>query len=131
MADRLTQLQDAVDQIATQFFSAIRYIGTHHDAVPVGNEAKVTDENATIDTPEVFESRMSELARDLIIKSKQIEVLITTLPGIGVSEDDQQARLRSLEAQLKEAEEERVKSVQEKEDARVRLESVVVKLRRV
>jgi len=74
---------------------------------------------------------MSELARDLIVKSKQIEVLITTLPGIGVSEYDQQARLRSLEAQLKEAEEERVKSVQEKEDARVRLESVVVKLRRV
>jgi len=74
---------------------------------------------------------MSELARDLVIKSKQIEVLITTLPGIGVSEDDQQARLLSLEAQLKEAEEERVKSVQEKEEARVRLENVVVKLRRV
>jgi len=55
MADRLTQLQDAVDQIATQFFSAIRYISTHHDAVPVGNEAKVTDEDATIDAPDVFE----------------------------------------------------------------------------
>ena len=39
---------------------------------------------------------MEELARDMIVKSKQIEVLITTLPGIGVSEDDQQARLRSL-----------------------------------
>ena len=30
--------------MATQFFSALRYIGTHHDAVPVGNEAKVTDD---------------------------------------------------------------------------------------
>lgn len=66
MADRLTQLQDAVDQIATQFFSAIRYIGTHHDAVPVGNEAKVTDENATIDTPEVFECTPPTLAPPMV-----------------------------------------------------------------
>lgn len=62
MADRLSQLQDAIDQVrfsletlylcphpnkpqmATQLFSALRYIGTHHDAVPVGSEAKVTDE---------------------------------------------------------------------------------------
>jgi mediator of RNA polymerase II transcription subunit 21 len=74
---------------------------------------------------------MHELARDLMIKSTQIEFLITTLPGIGVSEDEQQARLRSLEEQLKEAEEERIKSVEEKERARERLEEVVVNLRRV
>jgi hypothetical protein len=55
MADRLTQLQDAIDQVTTQFFSALRYVGTHHDAIPVGNEAKVTDENAVIDNPETFE----------------------------------------------------------------------------
>ena len=51
--DRLTQLQDPVDQIATQFFSALRYIGTHHDAVPVGNETKFVDEaNSLVDKPE-------------------------------------------------------------------------------
>jgi mediator of RNA polymerase II transcription subunit 21 len=61
MADRLTQLQDAVDQMATQYFSAIRYIGTHHDAVPVGSEAKVNDENATIDAPDVFEGTSNTL----------------------------------------------------------------------
>lgn len=74
---------------------------------------------------------MSELARDLILKTKQIEVLITSLPGIGVSEDEQQEKLRSLQAQLKEAEEERVRAVDEKEQARERLEAVVVGLRRV
>jgi mediator of RNA polymerase II transcription subunit 21 len=157
MADRLTQLQDSVDQIATQFFSALRYVATHHGAAPMGNEAKVLDEGRSVDPPEVFEctfersedclpfpvleltlnifdlstAAMSELARDLIVKSKQIELLITGLPGIGVSEDEQQARLRSLEAQLKEAERERVRSVQEKELARERLEGVIVNLRRI
>jgi mediator of RNA polymerase II transcription subunit 21 len=74
---------------------------------------------------------MNELARDLIVKSKQIEVLITSLPGIGVSEEDQQNRLRLLEAQLREAEEERQRSIEEKEKAKERLEAVVVGLRRV
>ncbi|PWW73159.1 hypothetical protein C7212DRAFT_284989 [Tuber magnatum] len=112
MADRLSQLQDAIDQMATQFFSALRYIGTHHDAVPVGNEAKV------------------ELARDLIFKSKQIEFLITSLPGIGVSEDEQQERLKSLETELKEAEEERCRAVQEREEAAEKLDAVIRRLRR-
>lgn len=74
---------------------------------------------------------MSELARDLIVKSKQIEVLIQSLPGIGVSEEEQQGRLRSLEQQLKEAEQERVRAIEDKERARERLETVIVKLRRV
>jgi mediator of RNA polymerase II transcription subunit 21 len=56
MADRLTQLQDSVDQIATQFFSALRYVATRHDAAPVANEAKLAlDEGRVVDPPEVFE----------------------------------------------------------------------------
>lgn len=74
---------------------------------------------------------MSELARDLIVKSKQIEFLIQSLPGIGVSEEEQQGRLRNLEQQLKEAEQERVRAIEDKERARERLETVIVKLRRV
>jgi hypothetical protein len=44
MADRLTQLQDAIDQMATIFYCALRYVGTHHDFIPTGNEAKATDD---------------------------------------------------------------------------------------
>ncbi|KAI5814623.1 mediator complex, subunit Med21 [Pyronema omphalodes] len=131
MTDRLTQLQDAVDQLTTQFFSALRYVGNKHESAPVGTEDRVPDDKHFPDDPAVFESSLSELARDIIVKSKQIEVLITSLPGIGVSEEDQKNRLLNLEQQLKEAEAERLKAVEEKELARERLESVIVKLRRI
>ena len=72
-----------------------------------------------------------ELARDLVIKSKQIEILITSLPGIGVSEDEQQERLRGLEMELKEAEAERVRAVHEREVAAGKLDAVIRGLRRV
>ncbi|KAL7270364.1 RNA polymerase II mediator complex subunit [Rhizina undulata] len=131
MADRLTQLQIALDQLATQFFSALRYVGTHHDAVPTGNEAKVTaDENVPIDDKATFDDALSELSRDIIFKSKQIEVLITSLPGIGVSETEQQDRLRNLELELKEAEEERQKAVEEREAAAEKLDMVIRSLKR-
>jgi len=130
MADRLSQLQDAIDQMATQFFSALRYIGTHHDAVPVGSEAKVTDDTAVIDDKTTFDAAKVELARDLIFKSKQIEFLITSLPGIGVSEDEQQERLKNLETELKEAEEERCRAVRDREEAAEKLDAVIRRLRR-
>ncbi|PUU80055.1 mediator complex, subunit Med21 [Tuber borchii] len=130
MADRLSQLQDAIDQMATQFFSALRYIGTHHDAVPVGNEAKVTDDTAVIDDKTTFDAAKGELARDLIVKSKQIEFLITSLPGIGVSEDEQQERLKNLETELKEAEEKRCRAVRDREEAAEKLDAVIRRLRR-
>jgi len=116
--------------MATQFFSALRYIGTHHDAVPVGSEAKVTDDTAVIDDKSTFDAAKVELARDLIFKSKQIEFLITSLPGIGVSEDEQQERLKNLETELKEAEEERCRAVREREKAAEDLDAVIRELRR-
>ncbi|KAL0638145.1 RNA polymerase II mediator complex subunit [Maublancomyces gigas] len=130
MADRLSQLQDAIDQMATQLFSALRYIGTHHDAVPVGGEAKVTDETAVVDDKATFDAAKFELARDLIFKSKQIEILITSLPGIGVSEDEQQERLRNLEQEYKEAEAKRKEAVRQREEAAEKLDQVIRSLRR-
>lgn len=78
-----------------------------------------------------FTEAKTELARDLVMKTKQIEVLITSLPGIGISEEEQERRLRMLEAQLKEAEKERESAIREKEEARERLNEVLRNIRRV
>ncbi|EZF32351.1 hypothetical protein H109_04230 [Trichophyton interdigitale MR816] len=56
------------------------------------------------DSPNTFAQRQRELARDLIIKEQQIEYLISVLPGIGSSEAEQEARIRQLADELREAE---------------------------
>ncbi|EGD87328.1 hypothetical protein H112_05868 [Trichophyton rubrum D6] len=56
------------------------------------------------DSSNTFAQRQRELARDLIIKEQQIEYLISVLPGIGSSEAEQEARIRQLADELREAE---------------------------
>ncbi|MCJ1368116.1 RNA polymerase II mediator complex subunit [Acarospora aff. strigata] len=131
MADRLTQLQDCLDQLATQFYASIRYITTHHDSLPLPTEPKLNPEDATPDSPQTFAAAQRELARDLVLKEQQIEYLISVLPGIGTSEREQQERLRVLERELREAEEERGKAVREKEEVLERLDRVIRRVRRV
>ncbi|KAK8217352.1 Mediator of RNA polymerase II transcription subunit 21 [Zalaria obscura] len=63
MADRLTQLQDCLDDLPD----------------PSNTEEPVPD------SPEVFQAALRELARDLIMKEQQIEHLIGVLPGIVTS----------------------------------------------
>ncbi len=72
-----------------------------------------------------------ELAKDLALKCKQIELLITNLPGIGVSEDEQQGRLRNLESAIKEAELERQNAIAEKVAAKEKLDKVICNLKRI
>ncbi len=61
----------------------------------------MSDATKPIDDPIVFRQRQQELARDSIIRAKQIEVLIDHLPGIGQSESDQMEKLRELELELR------------------------------
>ncbi|KAI9816168.1 MAG: RNA polymerase II mediator complex subunit [Pycnora praestabilis] len=134
MADRLTQLQDCLDQLATQFYASIRYISSHHDYSPVGNEPKATpvpEEDFTPDDPQTFAAAQRELARDLILKEQQIEYLISVLPGIGTSEKEQEERVKVLEAELREAEKDRREAVEEKERLVERLDAVIAKVRRM
>lgn len=67
------------------------------------------------DPAAAFAADLHELARDLIVKEQQIEMLIERLPGIGTSERAQRARMAVLERQLREIEEERARAVAEKE----------------
>lgn len=58
-------------------------------------------------------------------------MLILSLPGVGVSEEDQEKRLRGLEERLKKGEEEREKSVKAREEAREKLEELLGSIRRI
>ncbi|KAF2199426.1 CSE2-domain-containing protein [Delitschia confertaspora ATCC 74209] len=66
--------------------------------------------------PEEFIRTLHELSRDLVLKEQQIELLISRLPGIGISEKEQIARMQGLERELEAIEEEREEAVREKEE---------------
>src|ERR1700761_4858734 len=137
MADRLTQLQDCLDDLLTQMYASLSYIQIRHPygdipgqpsqepvpiapqsapttpavaALPNGGtskqkqqpEAEKSGEPKAPSTPppedpQVFDTALRELARDLVLKEQQIEYLINSLPGIGNSEADQEQRMRELE----------------------------------
>jgi mediator of RNA polymerase II transcription subunit 21 len=66
-----------------------------------------------------------ELSRDLILKTKEIELLISSLPGIGVSEAQQLARLEKLEGELQAVEKRRREVMARKEELQQRLDEVI------
>ena len=70
------------------------------------------------------------MAQDLILKEQQIESLISVLPGLENSEQDQEQTIRQLEEELKAAEVRRREAVREKELVLVKLESVIRSVKR-
>ncbi|TVY34144.1 Mediator of RNA polymerase II transcription subunit [Lachnellula subtilissima] len=140
MADKLTQLQDAVDQLANQFVASLYYVHKHHDLKTLGASDKIREEKkdeAAQREPDIepvsadeFRAGQKELAQDLIMKEQQIELLISVLPGLDNSEKDQERMIRQLEDELKTAEEKRSEAVKEKEEVLARLEGVIRSVKR-
>lgn len=62
-----------------------------------------------------FDNTVNELSTDLILKSRQINMLIDSLPGIGVSPEDQLSMIYELSSDLKDIEEERISKIKEKD----------------
>jgi mediator of RNA polymerase II transcription subunit 21 len=61
----------------------------------------------------------------LILKTKEIDLLIGSLPGIGVSEEQQIERLKRLEGELQDVERRRREAVVRKEALQKRLDEVI------
>lgn len=168
MADRLTQIQDCLDQLITQIYATVRYIDTRHHYTPIDGQApqwmsqggetqtatqasistaapalapgstqpssatqqstqpgstqtqtqqgsqslqqeqqqqQRADEDypfrpGAVDPDPLFETRLRELAQDLVLKEQQVEALLATLPGLGVSQAAQEQRIAELQAEL-------------------------------
>lgn len=77
-----------------------------------------------------FNTGMIELSRDLIIKEQQIEVLISSLPGLDNSETDQERYIKELEDDLKVAEAQRQEAIKEKDQILAELDAVIRSIRR-
>ncbi|MCJ1483991.1 RNA polymerase II mediator complex subunit [Schaereria dolodes] len=158
MTDRLTELQDCLDQLATQFYASLRYITTHHpsgilptqpthDLVPLSPAATAanlnsqdqpsskdlnlnTDPGYVPSDPVSFDAALRELAQDLVLKQQQIELLIGSLPSIESGEQEQEERIKVLAAELREAEKERGDVVGEKEEVLERLDRIIAGVKR-
>jgi mediator of RNA polymerase II transcription subunit 21 len=79
---------------------------------------------------EEFRTGLVELSRDLILKEQQIEMLVSTLPGLDSSEQDQEQSIRELEEELRVAEEQRQEAIREKEQVLADLGKILKSVRR-
>ncbi|KAK9708839.1 hypothetical protein K7432_009390 [Basidiobolus ranarum] len=95
--DRLTQLQDSIDQLALMFVSSVDYLQGKSAMVTSNPEFPVTKSNERADPPNLFRKSTKELATDICKHAKQIDTLVEALPGIKHSEADQLRILEELD----------------------------------
>ncbi|ESK93513.1 hypothetical protein Moror_1665 [Moniliophthora roreri MCA 2997] len=110
--DRITQLQDEIQQLLLIMSSSIRYLTSRSNFLQVSPDIPVTKQRnpEKYDTPEVFEANKQELVADLIVKAKQVEYLIQSLPE-PEPEEEQAKRLQALEEEMQKANAEYIQAV--------------------
>ncbi|PFH45980.1 hypothetical protein AMATHDRAFT_70815 [Amanita thiersii Skay4041] len=112
LMDRITQLQDEIQQLLTIMSNSIAYLTTRANFTQVSPEVPITKQRNPdkYDSPEVFEANKKELVSDLILKAKQVEYLINSLPE-PEPEEEQAKRLQALEEEMTESNEEYIQAV--------------------
>ncbi|KAI0089984.1 hypothetical protein BDY19DRAFT_941767 [Irpex rosettiformis] len=110
--DRITQLQDEIQQLLKIMSNSIAYITSKANFTQVSPEIPITKQRNPdkVDPPNVFEDNKKELVQDLMVKAKQVEYLINALP-VPEPEETQALRFQSLEDQMTQANEEYLRAV--------------------
>ena len=101
MADRLSQLQDAVNQLAEQFCNSI---GIIQQTAQLGSFQRGARTGSTPRTPEVTQEGHTALFATLITRTaKDIDYLINSLPSDKSTAEHQASSLLKLEKENQEA----------------------------
>ncbi|KAH9920317.1 uncharacterized protein B0H18DRAFT_1024808 [Fomitopsis serialis] len=102
--DRITQLQDEIQQLLTIMSNSIAYLTSRANFSQVSQDVPVTKQRKAdkFDPPEVLEANKRELVNDLVVKAKQVDYLIQSLPE-PEAEEVQATRLQELENEMAEA----------------------------
>ena len=95
-----------------------------------GNPIDISSRAPRPDSPATFANALQELARDLVTKEQQIEWLMTQLPGADRGQEEQEARIRKLDAELRELDEEGVRAEAERKRLLERVEGAILGMRR-
>ncbi|KAF7793319.1 hypothetical protein EIP86_004431 [Pleurotus ostreatoroseus] len=92
--------------------SSIAYLTSRANFRQVSPDIPITKQRNQdkVDTPDAFEDNKREMVSDILVKAKQIEYLINSLPQ-PESEETQAKRLESLEQEMTQANEEYMKAV--------------------
>ncbi|KAJ7459298.1 hypothetical protein FB451DRAFT_571730 [Mycena latifolia] len=124
--DRLTQLQDEIQQLLTIMARTIAYLTSRANFVQLSTEVPITKQRnpEKYDTPDVFDANQKELVMDLLVKAKQVEYLITVLPK-PEPEEDQAQRLQALDEEMAVANEEYIQAVSRSKDLHARISQVL------
>ncbi|KAF8148535.1 hypothetical protein K438DRAFT_1936052 [Mycena galopus ATCC 62051] len=124
--DRITQLQDEIQHLLTILSSTIAYLTSRADFVQVSADVPITKQRnpEKYDTPEVFEANKKELVTDLIVKAKQVEYLIKSLPE-PEPEEEQAKRLKILDEEMTVVNEEYMQAVARSKDLHAQINDVL------
>jgi len=92
--------------------NSIAYLTSRANFLQVSPEIPITKQRnpEKVDPPDVFEANKKELATDLIVKAKQVEYLIQSLPE-PEAEEDQAKRLETLEREMGQANDDYLQAV--------------------
>ncbi|KAI8058482.1 hypothetical protein BDF22DRAFT_666097 [Syncephalis plumigaleata] len=101
--DRVSQLQDAVDQLTVQFVSSLDYLSTRAPMVAHDTTVAAARSHERALPLDQLEKESRELASDIAKRCRQIDTLIDALPTHELSKEEEAAVFAKLEQENQQA----------------------------